>query len=122
LNQYEHFLPLSIKVYINFNFINNIQYFITYTFSTSLYHKQYHSLVHDKQPDIHNTPEFMWKPKWEKTKECFFIYFKNTFIGITNFQVLQNQLEGGTNPLIYRNQPKGNYNSLNSFEPTGMRL
>jgi hypothetical protein len=47
---------------------------------------------------------------------------KITFIGSTNFQILQHQLEGGTNPLIYRHQPEGSYNSLNSPATTGRRL
>jgi hypothetical protein len=39
----------------------------------------------------------------------------NTFIGRTNLQIIQHQLEGGTNPLIYRNQPRGRTNSLSSL-------
>jgi hypothetical protein len=31
-------------------------------------------------------------------------------------------LEGGSNPLVYRLQPKGSYNSMNSPTPTGRRL
>jgi hypothetical protein len=46
----------------------------------------------------------------------------NTFIGSTNFPILQNQLEGGTKPMIYKHQPKGSYNSLYSLSPTKMRL
>jgi hypothetical protein len=34
----------------------------------------------------------------------------------------KHQLEGGTNPLIYRHQPEGNTNSLSSLAPTGRRL
>jgi hypothetical protein len=30
----------------------------------------------------------------------FLIYIKNSFIGSTNFQILQLQLEGGYNPLF----------------------
>jgi hypothetical protein len=37
-------------------------------------------------------------------------------------KILQHQLEGGTNPLVYRLQPEGSYNSLNSPASTGRRL
>jgi hypothetical protein len=47
---------------------------------------------------------------------------KITFIGSTNFQILQHQLEGGTNPLIYMHQLEGSTNSLSSLTPTGRRL
>jgi hypothetical protein len=46
---------------------------------------------------------------------------KITFIGSTNFQILQDQL-GGTNPLTYKHQPEGNTNSMNSPVPTERRL
>jgi hypothetical protein len=73
---------------------------------------------------------------------------KITFIGRTNFQIIQHQLEGGSNPLfigsnpkegktpsilqlqleggsnplVYRLQPKGSSNSLSSLAPTGRRI
>jgi hypothetical protein len=47
---------------------------------------------------------------------------KNTFIGSTNFPILQLQLEGGYDPLFTRLQPEGSYNSLNSLAPTRRRL
>jgi hypothetical protein len=56
--------------------------------------------MHNKQPQINSTPEFMWKPKWEKTTECFLIFIKNKFIGSTNLKNIQHQLEGGSNPLF----------------------
>jgi hypothetical protein len=50
-------------------------------------------------------------------------YMSNiTFIRSTNFQILRHQLEGGTNPLIYRHQPKRIYNSLNYLDTTGRSL
>jgi hypothetical protein len=36
--------------------------------------------------------------------------------------VLWHQLEGGYEPLIYRHQPEGSYNSFNYPEPIGRRL
>jgi hypothetical protein len=45
----------------------------------------------------------------------------NTFIGSTNFHILQHQMEGGTNPLIYKNQPERSYNSVIYLAITGRR-
>jgi hypothetical protein len=90
----------------------------------------------------------MWKPKWEKTMECFLIYIKNSFIGSTNFPILQLQLEGGYkplfigsnlkestsprilwlqlegcyNPMILKFQPEGSSNSLSYPASTKRRL
>jgi hypothetical protein len=36
--------------------------------------------------------------------ELFLIYIKIIFIGSAKFQILQYQLEGGTNPLSYMHQ------------------
>jgi hypothetical protein len=41
-----------------------------------------------------------------------FLYVKITFIGSTNFQILQLQLEGGSNPLFTGSNLKEVYNSL----------
>jgi len=47
---------------------------------------------------VHSTPKFMWKPKREKTMECFLIYIKNTFIEAPTSKF------SSTNPLIYKHQ------------------
>jgi hypothetical protein len=39
-------------------------------------------------------------PNGRKPHNSFLIYQKNTFIGSTNFPILQLQLEGGYNPLF----------------------
>jgi hypothetical protein len=66
-----------------------------------------HHIIHSAQ-DI-----FTWKPKWEKTTECFLIYQKITFIGSTNFQNSPAPTGRRLQPPVYRLQPEGSYNSPN---------
>jgi hypothetical protein len=47
---------------------------------------------------------------------------KITFIGNTNFQNYLAPTGRRLQPPIYRLQPEGSYNSLNSTAPTGRRL
>jgi hypothetical protein len=56
--------------------------------------------MHNKQTQNHNTLEFTWKSKWEKTTKLFSYISKSTFIESTKFPILQIQLEGGYNPLF----------------------
>jgi hypothetical protein len=87
-----------------------------------MYHEQYKSTVHNKQPQIHSTPEFTWKPKWEKTTECF-SYISKEYIHWKH-QLLNSPAATGRRlqPPIYRLQLEGSYNSLNSLDPTRRRL
>ena len=55
---------------------------------------------------MHSAQYFMWKPKMGENHWMFFLYYaKITFI-------YQHQLDGSTDPLIYRHQPKRSSNSL----------
>jgi hypothetical protein len=43
----------------------------------------------------------------EENHEIIFLYVRrNTFIGISNFQIIQNELEGGYDPLFTGSYPK----------------
>jgi hypothetical protein len=55
---------------------------------------------------------FTWKPKWEKTIECFHIYHNITFIGSTNFQNYPSPTGRRHQPPVYRIQPEGGTNPL----------
>jgi hypothetical protein len=97
-NSIQYFI-ISIQYIINSIIINNI---------TSQY--------------IHSTPEFTWKPKWEKTVECIsyiskeYIHWKHQLLDspATTRRRIQT-------PIIML-QPEGSYNSLNSLAPTRRKL
>ena len=106
-----------------FTFINNRQLIQYYALS------HYHYIIiniiiiiiassHQKHSMKHRTPYFTWKPKsLGKNHRSLYNSFPEINEGgnnplITMTSVIQIQLEGGYNPLIYRLQPEGIYNSL----------
>jgi len=65
---------------------------------------------------MHN--RFTWK-----STECFSYIIKISHSReATTSKIFQLQLEGGTNPLVYKLQPEGSYKSLISLAPTKRRL
>jgi hypothetical protein len=120
--------------------------------SSSIYHKYIMTSINQQSIiNIHRNivdQNLRGNPNGRKPHNDFIIYQNNTFIGSTNFQILQVELEGGHGPLFIGSnlkeartpliiwiQPEGGYNvmililqlegisnSLCSLVPTGRRI
>jgi len=86
----------------------------------SIYHEHINisNITSTTSHEIHSTPEFTWKPKWEKTMECFLIYCQEYIHWKHQLPNSLDTTRRSIQPSIYRLQPEGSYNSLNSLDPT----
>jgi hypothetical protein len=112
---YEHFYHFLTPIY-------KIQLYQHYVINVSSIYHEHINISGITTHQIHSTPEFTWKKKWEKTTKCFLIYFQEYIHWKHQLPNSTATIERRIQPPIYRLQPKGSYNSLNYLAPTRRRL